>query len=151
MQQRTAIEGIEVGERDTLAKLQEILYSTVVRGPPYHLCPTNRRVSFPFNRRASRYENRSTFWSLLILIRFRITDKQFQAKTESMALRTTRRRPSSHLARVSQHSHPGTGPCMYIPRVLVRPAICHVSRFIQLLRPGLIAASRSINNMCMVR
>ncbi len=31
MQQRTAIEGIEVGERDTLAKLQEILYSTVAR------------------------------------------------------------------------------------------------------------------------
>lgn len=30
VQQRTAIEGIEVGERDTLAKLQEILYSTVV-------------------------------------------------------------------------------------------------------------------------
>ncbi|CAD6571645.1 MAG: hypothetical protein TREMPRED_000334 [Tremellales sp. Tagirdzhanova-0007] len=29
VQQRTAIEGMEVGERDTLAKLQEILYSTV--------------------------------------------------------------------------------------------------------------------------
>ncbi len=29
VQQRTAIEGIEVGERDTLARLQEILYSTV--------------------------------------------------------------------------------------------------------------------------
>lgn len=29
VQQRTAIEGIETGERDTLAKLQDILYSTV--------------------------------------------------------------------------------------------------------------------------
>ena len=38
VQQRTAIEGMEVGERDTLAKLQEILYSTVVRSGCFWHC-----------------------------------------------------------------------------------------------------------------